>query len=133
VPIASQLLKPLTAQIERSRGDFVFVKQDGRSPYRSIRTAFETACRHAKLIDVTPHVLRHTFASRLVMNGAPLRTVQDLGGWKSLSMVVRYSHLSDTHRLEAVELIGRRQNNFTTGITTRKNSAIGQFPEAVEK
>ncbi|NLA41974.1 MAG: tyrosine-type recombinase/integrase, partial [Smithella sp.] len=35
----------------------------------SFRTAFQTACRNAKLTGVTPHVLRHTFASRLVMRG----------------------------------------------------------------
>ena len=43
-------------------------------------TDFETARRHAKLTDVTPHILRHTFASRLVMRGVDLRTVQEIGG-----------------------------------------------------
>jgi site-specific recombinase XerD len=70
-----------------------------------IRTAFDAACERAKLPDVTPHVLRHTFASRLVMRGADLRTVQELGGWKSLSMVQRYALLGQDHKRQAVELL----------------------------
>ena len=64
MPIASELLEPLRAQMDKSKGEFVFETATG-VPYR---WAFETACRHAELSDVTPHVLRHTFASRLVMN-----------------------------------------------------------------
>ena len=51
------------------------------------------------------HSNRHSFASRLVMNGADLRTVQELGGWKSLAMVSRYSHLAPGHLQAAVERI----------------------------
>ena len=70
----------------------------GGKPLRSIRSALETACRKAKLSGVTPHTLRHTFASRLVMAGVDLRTVQELGGWKDLKMVERYAHLSREHK-----------------------------------
>ena len=38
------------------------------------------------------HDLRHTFATRLVQNGADLYMVQKLGRWKTLSMVTRYAH-----------------------------------------
>ena len=75
-------------------------------PLRAIRTAFTTACRRAGLgRDVTPHTLRHTFASRLVMAGVDLRTVQELGGWKELGMVLRYAHLSPSDKADAVERI----------------------------
>ena len=39
------------------------------------------------------------------MAGVDLRTIQDLGGWSDLSMVQRYSHLSPTHKREAIEKI----------------------------
>jgi len=96
-------------------GDFVFANKEGR-PYRSARSAFRTACKNASLKGVTPHTLRHTFASRLVMAGVDLRTVQELGGWASLRMVERYSHLSPSHRAEAIERIASK--NFTTLFTT---------------
>ena len=54
---------------------------------------------------VTWHALRHTFASRLVAAGVDLRTVQELGGWRTLSMVQRYAHLSLGHLAAAVEKI----------------------------
>jgi len=130
VPISSELIDPLKQQMRRSQGEYVFVKADGITPLKEIKTAFYAACRRAKLTGVTPHVLRHTFASRLVMNGADLRTVQELGGWKSMSMVERYSHLSDRHKAEAVELIGRK--HFTTLFTTPEKSEVLKSPQVVE-
>jgi site-specific recombinase XerC len=59
----------------------------------------------ARLDGVTWHALRHTFASRLVSAGVDLRTVQELGGLKTLSMVQRYAHLSPGHLAPAVEKI----------------------------
>jgi integrase len=58
-----------------------------------------------RLDGVTWHALRHTFASRLVAAGVDLRTVQELGGWRTLSMVQRYAHLSPGHLVAAVEKI----------------------------
>jgi integrase len=48
------------------------------------------------------HDLRSTWASFLVMAGTPVRLVQDLGGWASLSMVQRYSHLRPEQRVDAI-------------------------------
>jgi hypothetical protein len=39
------------------------------------------------------------------MAGVDLRTVQELGGWRTLSMVAKYAHLSSTHLHAAVERI----------------------------
>jgi site-specific recombinase XerD len=49
------------------------------------------------------HSNRHTFASRLVMAGVDLRTVQELGGWKTFVMVQRYAHLAPDHLQRAIE------------------------------
>jgi len=114
VPLNRAVRAALAGMIERTPGPYVFAKPDG-APYRSIRSAFEAACEEAKLRGVTPHTLRHTFASRLAMAGVDPRTIQDLGGWSSLEMVQRYTHLSPSHRVEAVE---RLAENFTTGFTT---------------
>ncbi len=67
-----------------------------------IQTAWRGACKRAGLSGFRPHDCRHTFASWLVMAGAPLRTVADLLGHKSLSMVMRYAHLSEDHRREHI-------------------------------
>src|SRR5207249_4325035 len=61
--------------------EFVFAKPNGK-PYHAVR-GFRAACRQAGLTDVTPHTLRHTFATRLIEYGVDLRTVQELGGWNA--------------------------------------------------
>lgn len=61
----------------------------------------------SRLSGYTWHSNRHTFASRLVMAGVNLRAVQELGGWRTFSMVARYSHLAPEFLREAVErLVG---------------------------
>jgi site-specific recombinase XerD len=57
----------------------------------------------SRLQGFTWHGNRHTFASRLVMAGVDLRTVQELGGWRTLSMVQRYAHLAPERLASAVE------------------------------
>lgn len=39
------------------------------------------------------------------MAGVDLRTIQERGGWRTLALVQRYSHLSSGHKAEAVERI----------------------------
>jgi site-specific recombinase XerD len=67
------------------------------------RRWFEPAVRTAGLVGFTWHCLRHTFASRLVMAGVDLRTVQELLGHKTIAMTCRYAHLAPAHKLAAVE------------------------------
>ena len=71
---------------------------------RQAQTALRTAGKDASRFDgYTWHSNRHSFASRLVMAGVDLRTVQELGGWKTLGMVQRYAHLAPSHLQAAVE------------------------------
>jgi len=72
----------------------------------------------AKIRDFSWHCLRHTFASRLVMAGVDLRTVQELLGHKSIAMTVRYSHLSPAHTLAAVERLTEVATEDSTGTKT---------------
>ena len=95
---------------DTSSGAHVFLNRRGE-PYArrsGIRKAFDTACDRAKIHGATPHIGRHTFASRLVMAGVDLRTVQELGGWASLAMVERYAHLAPEHKFEAVERLAKK-------------------------
>lgn len=106
VPLHERVFLTLANLVHRDGA--VFRTQHGQ-PYArrrmgggQVATAWRGACRRAGLEGITPHTLRHTFASWLVMAGTPLRTVADLLGHKSLSMVMRYAHLSDDHRREHV-------------------------------
>jgi len=63
----------------------------------SIRTAWIAALKKAEVTNFHFHDLRHSAASYLAMNGAPLLDIAAILGHKTLSMVKRYSHLSETH------------------------------------
>jgi len=105
VPISDRLLPVLERLYVERSGGYVFSKPDG-SPYGNWRKAFENACKRAGIEDFRFHDLRHTFASYLVMAGVDIRTVQELMGHKDIKMTMRYSHLSQSHLLEAVNRIG---------------------------
>jgi len=62
--------------------------------------------------------VRHTFATRLVMRGVDIRTVQELMGHKGISMTVRYSHLAPKHTLAAVELFADASTALSTDTRT---------------
>ena len=128
VPLNALLRHSLRAHRERTPADaeLVFCRRSGAA-FRSIRTTFQTACRHAGLKDVTPHVLRHTFASRLAMAGVDPRTIQELGGWASLEMVERYTHLSPTHKAEAVERIAQNSPTLFTTPDRRSRPVSGKL------
>ncbi|MGB3478410.1 MAG: site-specific integrase [bacterium] len=104
IPINDRLLQQLKVIGPELENQYVFSHSDG-SQYRDIRGGYKGAVKRAGLIDVTFHTLRHTFASHLVMNGVPILEVQKLLGHKTLSMTMRYSHLSNKNLRDAASLI----------------------------
>jgi integrase len=112
IPLNSRARDVLQRRKVQSRSEFVFSQPNGR-PYRSLDKPFTKACQDAGLAEtgLSLHSLRHTFASRLVMSGADLRTIQECGGWSDLSLVQRYSHLSASHKTSALERIAGEFHN----------------------
>lgn len=64
-------------------------------PHNFTRRAWADALKHAEVPHATPHALRHTYASRLVTAGVPIRRVQKLLGHASVTTTERYAHLAD--------------------------------------
>lgn len=59
--------------------------------------------------DFVIHACRHTFASRLARSGAQLTVIKELGGWRTLAMVMRYAHLCPDSKAEAIRQMQDRQ------------------------
>ena len=74
--------------------------------YWSFGSRFRDAVQKAGLpLSITPHVLRHTFCSFLVMRGTPMATVRELMGHSDFSTSLIYSHLSKGHLTDSVDLL----------------------------
>jgi site-specific recombinase XerD len=97
-----QALKETHARLNLPADSPLFVSGQ-RKPMSDPREWFSAACEEANIQGVTWHTLRHTFASRLVMAGVDLKTVQELMGHKTIAMTARYAHLSPEHKLSALE------------------------------
>jgi len=98
VPLNQAAIHALEVLRERNAGS-EYVCGGATEP----RRWFEPAVKAAGLTEFSWHCLRHTFASRLVMAGVDIRTVQELLGHKTIGMTIRYAHLAPKHTLAAVE------------------------------
>ena len=84
------------SKIRRVNMELVFPGKNSQTPILFERS-WRTVLNDAEIKDFRFHDLRHSAASYLVMNGVHLRTVAEIMGHKTLSMVQRYSHLSPEH------------------------------------
>ena len=111
--------------------DFVFCRDDGK-PFSDIRYAFKSALDKAGIENFRFHDLRHTFASHLALNGVDLYTIQKLGRWETVSMVMKYAHLSPQHQQRAINVLSGMTKNKDNSRTKLKSGRIVQFDDSAQ-
>jgi integrase len=103
------------AAVRTSHAAFVFVNgADHPRNARNLLRSFYPAMRKAGITRFRFHDLRHTFATRLIQAGVDVYTVQKLGRWKTISMVLRYAHHQPESLRGGAEVLDRlRRENST--------------------
>jgi integrase len=81
---------------------------------RNLLRAFYPAMRKAGITRFQFHDLRHTFATRLIQAGVDVYTVQKLGRWKTLSMLLRYAHHQPKSLRGGTEVLDRLRGQSST-------------------
>lgn len=99
-----QRLQKETGILAAENAPLFLNKNKGRLTARSIARILEKTARECGILTpVSPHALRHTFATHMLDAGADLRVVQELLGHKSLSTTQKYTHVSIDKLMEAYD------------------------------
>lgn len=111
IPLGGAAINACTKYLEESRPKFIkpsertdalFINQRGKRLTRQgIWKLLKTHATNAGIKkEITPHVLRHSFATHLIENGADLRAVQEMLGHADISTTQIYTHVSKTRLKE---------------------------------
>ena len=114
VPVGTKACDAIRAYLDRARPDCVtkrtgseiFLSTRGGRKLTTVRVwqiVKETAKRAGLELNVYPHLLRHSFATHLLSNGADLRIIQEMLGHADISTTLIYTHV-DQQRLKSVHL-----------------------------
>jgi len=105
LPLCDSALDALKA-CRHLRGKLVFCDENGNPlTMGQCKRPLWNACKKAGIRRIGWHVLRHTFASHLAMKGVSLKVIQELLGHSTITMTMRYSHLSPCAKRDAVQLL----------------------------
>ncbi len=129
LPLNATALEVLRARakvrhIATGNTGYVFANHAGnRMDARGLLRAFYAARQKANVETFRFHDLRHTWATRLVQNGVDLYTVQKLGRWRTIAMVMRYAHHSPESLRAGTEVLDRLRTESSTNLAQSAGTA----------
>ncbi|NMC35924.1 tyrosine-type recombinase/integrase [Candidatus Beckwithbacteria bacterium] len=104
--------KPLFIRYSRGKQE-EYEGEKMRLTQRSVQRIIKKYVRRAKLpVDATTHTLRHSFATDLLLNGADLRSVQEMLGHKNIATTQIYTHVTNAQLKKVHEQFhGKKENS----------------------
>ena len=103
--VAQELDKYLTMRKDGNPALFIANETGKRVTPDNVRQIFRKVAKHTGMNGVTPHTLRHSFATNLIENGVDIRYVASFLGHQSLNTTKRYTHVRDCKLREIYEKI----------------------------
>ena len=126
IPINETMREILVRRMENQK-EYIFTNSAG-GKLTVLTNAFWRAVKEAGLIRWDAgkkvrfrfHDLRHSFGSRLGMNGTDLKSIMEIMGHKTAKVAMRYQHPSPSHKLEAVKNLDEIRKKITPKVTPQK-------------
>jgi site-specific recombinase XerD len=104
--LALELLQKLHFSKKQDIG-LIFPSKENPQKPMDLRFPWKRALKKAAIENYCWHSNRHSCASYLLMNGATLAEIAEVLGHKTLTMVKRYSHISEMHAAQVVEKMNK--------------------------
>jgi integrase len=131
IPINSAARAAIGKLWRASNGSIFVCSEAKREGQDDWRKWFAAATVDAKVDNFRWHDLRHTFASRLVMAGVSLPSVQQYLGHRSILTTQRYAHLSPDHQRENIERLV--DSNSVSPTSTKTSTAVSGVRKSLLK
>lgn len=107
LPVGRKAMEALAAHLEEMRERRGPVFRSPRGARLAVRSIYNIVIKYARKsgapMDVSPHTLRHTFATHMLNGGADLRAIQDLLGHASLATTQKYTHVGIDHLMRVYD------------------------------
>ncbi|MBI2470201.1 MAG: site-specific integrase [Planctomycetes bacterium] len=117
VPLSQIALDILTqkSKVRNIKNDFVFTSCVGtKIDSDNFRRSINGVLKRVGIEGVTPHTLRHTFATRLAQRGIDIYKISKLMGHKDIRMTQRYAHHCPESLRDCVQVLDKSDYNLTT-------------------